>query len=130
MRRKLAGKNPTDENPKSAKLYDPQALDQFHVTIRNMLRAGEIHEHDYFQSLINLAARWLLLGRREDAVSLLCELTPEYMEHGLPFQMKQDELFKRKAFAVASYLAPDISDVSDDDVALATMLLKAPVAKA
>jgi hypothetical protein len=131
MRRKPAGKNPTAENPKSeAKLDDPETLDKVHVALRTMFRKGELDAHDYYKSLMDLIARWILLGRREDAVSLLCELPEDYIAHGMPFQMEQDPQFKIKAHAVAAYLEPTIPQIDTDDVELAAILLKKPVAKA
>jgi len=131
MRRKLTGKKPTDESPKSElRLDDPATLDKIHVALRTMLKSGEIHGYDYYKALVDLAARWILLGRREDAVSLICELSEDYVEHGMPAQMEADPKFKRKAHAVAAWLDPTITDISDDDVELSAMLLKTPVAKA
>jgi hypothetical protein len=70
------------------------------------------------------------LERNEDAVELVCELTPAYIEVGLPFQMVEDESFCLVARAVAGALSEHSPDMTDEDVRLAILLTSKPKAQA
>jgi hypothetical protein len=108
----------------------PEKLDESHVALRDMWQSGQLQEHDYFRGLVALAARWILLGKHEDAVSLVCELTPDFIRYGMPHEMQQDESFRKVAFPIAQALAKTLPDVDEEDVRLALMLVERPVAQA
>ena len=112
------------------KTDDPAKLDEAHIALRELRLAGQINLHDYFKALTSLAARWVLLGRNEDAVSLLCELPPEWVRVSLPWEMHEDPAFREVAHSVADVLAKTLPDVDEEDVRLALMLVEKPVAKA
>lgn len=95
-----------------------------------MLISRQIDELVYAKHIIGLAERWICLGRIEDASAMVCELTEEYLTQDLPKQMIMDEDFMLVALDVAATLAALPMDLDDDDVALATLLLEKPVAKA
>lgn len=129
MTRRLDGRNRTGAAAQTTE-DDPKTLDETHVALRNLYRNGQIEEQDYFKGIIGLAARWILLGRREDAISLVCELTPDYVRVGMPYQMSQDEDFRVVAHSIAEAVALILPDMDEDDVQIALMLTEKPVAKA
>ena len=115
-----------DDQPKVTR----ESLDGCHVALRQLLRDKKILEDVYYKGLVELAARWIELGEREDAVSLVCELTPDYVAHTMPAQIKEDPEFAKRAMFVAAYLDNGLPVLDEDDVKVALMLLKKPVAKA
>jgi len=108
----------------------PEILDQTHVALRQMLLAKQIEDDVYGKNVVTLAARWILLGRTEDASAMVCELDQNYVSHVLPDQMRADPSFRKVAFQVSASLSALPLDLDDDDVALALMLLERPKAKA
>lgn len=112
------------------KTDDPAKLDESHVALRELRSAGQIGDHDYFKALTTLAARWVLLGRNEDAISLLCELPPDWVRVSLPWEMQEDPGFGELALSVAEVLSRTLPDLDEDDVRLALMLVERPAAKA
>lgn len=129
MRQKPPGKTPTAAAPELTE-DTPEILDRFHLSLRDLLEKGDLHEHDYFKGIISLAVRWISIGREEDAVRLVGELTPEYVKHGMPLQMATDETFRVVAHTVAQTLDGYSPDMDDDDVKLALMMLERPKAQA
>ena len=115
-----------DEEPKPTR----EALDGCHIALRNLLRERKITEDVYFKGIVELAARWVEFGDREDAVSLVCELKPDYVAYTLPQQIKEDPEFAKRVMFVATYLDEGMPPVDEDDVKIALMLLKKPLAKA
>jgi len=117
--------------PKPAPSEDADSLDTAHIAVRTMFRKGEISEEAYFKVVVHLAYNWMvMLERKEDAKSLLCELTPDYVQYVLPRQMSEDSNFKREALALARAVSNGLPDMDDDDVQMVLMLLDRPVAKA
>jgi hypothetical protein len=114
----------------SEKPDTPEILDQTHVAVRQMLHAEQITEDIYHKNLVSLAARWIVLGRIEDANAMVCELTPNYVAHTMPYQMQVDDAFRKVANFVSASLSAQPLDVDSDDVELVAMLLDKPVAKA
>jgi hypothetical protein len=95
-----------------------------------MAAGKQISEDIYHKNLVSLAARWILLGRIEDANAMVCELTDDYIAHTMPYQMQVDEDFRTVANHVSASLSALPLDLDADDVELAAMLLERPVAKA
>ncbi len=108
----------------------PLLLDKTHVALKDLLLKNQIDEYDYFKALVALAARWIVLEKNEDARELVSELSPGYIEVGLPFQMVEDTSFRLVAYAVAKALSANSPEMSDEDVRLALMLTSKPKAQA
>jgi hypothetical protein len=108
----------------------PQLLDRTHVALRDLLVKNQIDEYDYFKAIVSLAARWIVLEMNEDATELICELTPAYIEVGLPFQMVEDGSFRELAHFVARALSQSSPDMTDEDVQWAILLSSKPKARA
>lgn len=126
MKQKNAGKTPTAMAPTDT----PALLDRTHVALRDLVTSNKIDEYDYFKALVALASRWIVLEMNEDAVELICELTPAYIDVGLPVQMVQDENFRVVAHSVAAALSQHSPDMTDEDVRLAILLTSKPKAQA
>ena len=116
-------------NP-SEKPDTPEILDQTHVALRRMRMAEQITEDVYHKNLVALAARWIMLGRIEDASAMVCELTPSYVANTMPYQMQVDDDFREIANAVSASLSARPLDMDQDDVELAVLMLEKPIAKA
>ncbi len=134
MRRKPPGKTATEKPPAAVseelRPDTPALLDRTHVALRDLLVKNQIDEYDYFKALIALASRWIVLEMNEDAAQLICELSPGYIEFGMPFQMVEDENFRVVAHSVAQVLHAHSPNMSNDDVAYAILLTSKPKAQA
>ncbi len=108
----------------------PEILDQTHVALRQMWAGKQITEDVYHKNLVALAARWIMLGRIEDANAMVCELSPDYVAHTMPYQMQTDDSFRTIANGVSASLSALPLDMDQDDVELALLLLEKPTAKA
>jgi hypothetical protein len=108
----------------------PILLDSIHISLRDLYRQEKLAEDLYFKGLVGLALRWMLLSRREDALSLVGELPPSYVAISMPFQMACDETFHKVSHGLAEMLAEGLPDLTDEDVRIALMLIKKPVAQA
>ena len=113
-----------DEKP------NPEGLDYCHIALRTMLRDGEIQQETYFKGLVDLAFSWITLDERECALSLIHELSDDYVNHTLRCQIDEDPKFAAQALAVAVYLENGLPQVDKEDVEIALMLLHRPAAKA
>jgi hypothetical protein len=108
----------------------PDGLDMCHIALRTMLRDGQIQQETYFKGIVDLAFHWIELGERECALSLVHELSDDYVNHTLRCQIQEDPEFAAQALAVATYLDNGLPNVDDEDVKIALMLLNRPEAKA
>jgi len=108
----------------------PEILDQTHVALRRMWHNEQITEDIYHKNLVSLAARWILLGRIEDANAMVCELSPDYVAHSMPYQMQVDPDFRTVANSVSASLSAFPLDADEEDVELALLMLEKPKAQA
>jgi hypothetical protein len=108
----------------------PEALRGCKSALSDLLRTKKIGEETYCKGVIDLAYRWVEIGGREEAQSLIDEVEQDYIDNVLRFQLHEDPEFAAHALVVATYLDPLLPKSDEDEVEMTLMLLERPEAKA
>lgn len=104
------------------------SLHENYKTLYRMRLASSISVEDFYRSLICIAHGWVELGDREEAKTLLSDLTPVYVDKVLPLHMRDDPTFHKVAFEVAKATAP--GDVDETETEVEILLMQVAKAKA
>jgi hypothetical protein len=89
---------------------NPAGLDAAEAALRSLRNQQQINEAEFFRGLVKVAYGWIGLGNKEQACSLLGNLTHEYVDVILPLQMIEDPNFAAQAAAVGAATRGEMDD--------------------